>query len=324
MGWSSQIVLANLVIIEGPHDGLFVYNGTPAAGNLIASIAPAAGTDAYGNSYVGGITTYSASGDVELAAGEIFLFDSSNLWMTMSKAGLFVYQSPGGAGNLIASIAPVAGTDAYGNIYPEGIRTVDAASQRNVTIAADTISLAFVSSLGATIGPDSGASGMLLTGPHVPISLPNPASLDLIPGSATSGISGPHALLGDGVDIRATKPGSPGTVEPWHQVGAAGEPAFQNGWANSGSGKNLAFRLNALGEVDIYGDLTVPATPNTVIFTLPASYQPSGTNEQIDVLVANQAGITRAAVGINGTVTVANMPAGATRIILKGTVYLDL
>lgn len=38
--------------------GAFFYNGTPAAGNLIASIAAQGGTDAFGNGYLAGITGY--------------------------------------------------------------------------------------------------------------------------------------------------------------------------------------------------------------------------------------------------------------------------
>lgn len=38
------------------------YNGTPALGNMIVSIAPAAGTDVYGNAYPQGITTYDGAG----------------------------------------------------------------------------------------------------------------------------------------------------------------------------------------------------------------------------------------------------------------------
>lgn len=34
------------------------YNGTPALGNLIASVSDSAGTDTYGNNYIAGITTY--------------------------------------------------------------------------------------------------------------------------------------------------------------------------------------------------------------------------------------------------------------------------
>lgn len=42
--------------------GSFLYSGTPAAGNLIASIAPASGTDAHGNAYNQGIWAYASSG----------------------------------------------------------------------------------------------------------------------------------------------------------------------------------------------------------------------------------------------------------------------
>jgi hypothetical protein len=42
--------------------GLFVYEGTPAAGNLIASLAATAGTDSHGNGYTGGVGAYTAFG----------------------------------------------------------------------------------------------------------------------------------------------------------------------------------------------------------------------------------------------------------------------
>lgn len=42
--------------------GFFLYSSTPAAGNLIASIASAAGVDGFGNAYRAGISAYGASG----------------------------------------------------------------------------------------------------------------------------------------------------------------------------------------------------------------------------------------------------------------------
>lgn len=57
----------NSVIIRGGTvvSGLALYyNGTPAAGNLIMSIAAAAGTDSFGNAYVKGLGLYGASGQV--------------------------------------------------------------------------------------------------------------------------------------------------------------------------------------------------------------------------------------------------------------------
>lgn len=39
-------------------EGLFVYSGTPASGNLIANIAASAGVDEFGNAYLAGVVSY--------------------------------------------------------------------------------------------------------------------------------------------------------------------------------------------------------------------------------------------------------------------------
>lgn len=53
--------------------GAFFYNGTPANGNLIASIASAAGTDAFGNAYLAGVVSYQFGGltHTQLNGGQI-------------------------------------------------------------------------------------------------------------------------------------------------------------------------------------------------------------------------------------------------------------
>lgn len=59
MGWQSAVTVqlqAGNTIINP--NGTFVYSSAPALGNLIASVAPAAGTDPFGNSYVEGIAAY--------------------------------------------------------------------------------------------------------------------------------------------------------------------------------------------------------------------------------------------------------------------------
>ncbi len=56
--------------------GAFFYNGAPAAGNLIASIASAAGTDAFGNTFPAGIfeqTSGGAGGAALLVGGQLLL-----------------------------------------------------------------------------------------------------------------------------------------------------------------------------------------------------------------------------------------------------------
>lgn len=66
----------NNVVIRGGTvvSGLALYyNGTPAAGNLIMSIAAAAGTDSFGNAYVKGVGLYGAQGQLTAkdAAGNV-------------------------------------------------------------------------------------------------------------------------------------------------------------------------------------------------------------------------------------------------------------
>lgn len=58
MPWSNPAV--SLIIVEagGGFTGFFMYSGAPAANNLVASIAPANGTDSFGNAYLSGFTTY--------------------------------------------------------------------------------------------------------------------------------------------------------------------------------------------------------------------------------------------------------------------------
>ena len=71
-------------------------------------------------------------------------------------------------------------------------------------------------------------------------------------------------------------------MDPWHVVGAAGEPAFENGWVNYGSGfAPAAFRKSPDGRVHIRG-LVVGGATNSNIFTLPAGYWPPA-----QVLIAN-------------------------------------
>jgi hypothetical protein len=66
----------NSVVIRGGTvvSGLALYyNGPPALGNLIMSIAAAAGTDAFGNAYVQGLGVYGADGDIQVNNGQLLM-----------------------------------------------------------------------------------------------------------------------------------------------------------------------------------------------------------------------------------------------------------
>ena len=64
----------------------------------------------------------------------------------------------------------------------------------------------------------------------------------------------------------------------WHEVGAAGEPAFQNGWANYGGGwPGAAFRRGVDGRVHLRGLVAGGQHgTSTPMFVLPAGYRPAG------------------------------------------------
>lgn len=55
-------VTANSVIVGGPGDGVFVYDGLPGPGTLVVAIVSAAGTDHFGNAYSGPGIAISAPG----------------------------------------------------------------------------------------------------------------------------------------------------------------------------------------------------------------------------------------------------------------------
>lgn len=66
-GWSinkdgtaefSAATFRGSIIVQSDAQGIFVYAGTPAAGNLIVSIASVTGTDPFGNSYRAGINVF--------------------------------------------------------------------------------------------------------------------------------------------------------------------------------------------------------------------------------------------------------------------------
>jgi len=80
--------------------GLFVYNGTPAAGTLIVAISPTAGTDAFGNTYTAGISLAQtvASG----SPGAIVFNDGQAIPAAISEflqAGISILEMRGSAGN---------------------------------------------------------------------------------------------------------------------------------------------------------------------------------------------------------------------------------
>lgn len=122
----------------------------------------------------------------------------------------------------------------------------------------------------------------------------------------------------------------------WNYVGSGSNPAFQNSWANSGSGPNLAYRFvgSPPKTVELIGDLTIPvSSPNTLLFTLPSAFRPATQQTlALGIITAGAGGSTqvstyRVTVGTSGTVTGFGIPTGLAsggRGFLHGFISLDV
>jgi hypothetical protein len=79
----------------------------------------------------------------------------------------------------------------------------------------------------------------------------------------------------DKLDGQNSSAFAPAAVEGWHEVGAAGEPAFENSWANYlGGFSTAAFYKDPYGMVHLKG-LVQGGTIGTAIFQLPDGYRPA-------------------------------------------------
>jgi hypothetical protein len=103
--------------------------------------------------------------------------------------------------------------------------------------------------------------------------------------TATGGGGATEVYIGDAQPTRTTEllwldtdEAAPATLnvtmDTWHVVGAAGEPAFQNSWVNYSVSTQIAqFRKFPDGRVKLQGYVKGGST-GTVIFTLPVGYRP--------------------------------------------------
>jgi hypothetical protein len=103
--------------------------------------------------------------------------------------------------------------------------------------------------------------------------------------SGVAGATGPAGAAGaQGAAGHDGASGTTATPEAFHLVDTAGEPAFQNGWHNTGSDREaVGFYKDPGGVVHLRGAAT--GSNNMVIFQLPPGYRPaSGKQIQISAV----------------------------------------
>lgn len=146
---------AKQVIITGDNGELLVYDGVPAAGNLILAISGQPGSDSFGNSWEAGLNlagqaiitgqelVYSAApalGNLLLAISGAAGSDSfGNKWesgvtIEDTSGGLLVYNGEEALDNLIVAVAAAAGTDQEGNKWKPGLNILAPTGQPSAAI----------------------------------------------------------------------------------------------------------------------------------------------------------------------------------------------
>jgi hypothetical protein len=101
MGWSNQVIQASEVVIGGAPDALFVYNGNPGPGDLIAWIVSQVGViDPYSNAVPGPVI-----GTRNPATGASARLNGSSLVLSADGGGV---TAPGGVSQTPAGVVDIS------------------------------------------------------------------------------------------------------------------------------------------------------------------------------------------------------------------------
>lgn len=278
--------------------GIFLYSGTPAAGNLIGSWATAAGADPFGNAYLQGLVI-------------------------------------GGAGSQQIVLTQSAGAGAVALLSGAGSELIPSELLQQVGNAGTATEMIQTFLLSATDTGQTSRAAVNVNSGTKNGAVPAGGNLQYYtPAGAVSGMWswGASGAFGTG-SITGAKPAtSPATRDGVNYVGTAGQPAFSSGWNIRGAPfQQLWFTMMGLnndgpagsgGIVKVSGSLTVPAAAaGTTIFTLPTGYRPA--NSQSFVGVNNT---TLAAVQVNVTAAgaVIFVGNGSTGDHVSFTLWVDL
>lgn len=227
-------------------DGQFFYSGPPALGNLVISLARAAGTDQFGNAYAAGITTYSAGGTINTN-------DTATTWnATPSGAGIQIVV---GGGSVLEQFSP---------------SVVPGVTWNNGGVGASTQSrlgtntpLTFLKSPGNSVG--GGAATITLYGQ--PQTSNGDVTSEAIVDAARTWVNGSQAW----------------TSAPWQSHGETwNNPSYNAGWAGTttygglaGGLRTLQYRIDAEDNLWLLGTFVASTGAASAVFNLPVGYRPT-------------------------------------------------
>lgn len=338
--------------------GIFLYSGTPALGNLVASLTSASGTDSFGNAYAAGIALYDSSGNARLVEmfsanpnfemlnasgaqiGNMSTLKDALLWyadtgsaaqgaivasiagksgtdvfgnafpqgvkifqgefdgtnFVINSSGAFFYSGTPATGNLIASIAPAAGTDAHSNAYVAGFGSYANSGSTLTQIDGDTVGIGLASAnalalfeLFSELAMDgiTITSGRALSGTtqawiallNSAYTSPNGSTPAIIVGQGPSGAGNTDTFSNHLFQVRGSQ--TTDTVFAWHPGSSRQtEETWQSLGTLAGATVNKGrYRLLPDGEVKVEIDITfavATAVPITFANTLPSGYQAPG------------------------------------------------
>jgi hypothetical protein len=161
------------------------------------------------------------------------------------------------------------------------------------------------------------------------------AGADVLESSLGTVPSATKAITADSANTAKTADVANGVAEsePFHEVGAPGEPAFENGWKNRSSDTPLytletaGFYKDREGVVHLKGILDTEDATGAVIFRLPPGYRPAekkalgyppGASETPRVVVVMGSGIDPV---YDGVVVMNQFPPGDSSVFLDGITF---
>lgn len=254
MPWNNEVVIATQVIIQGTNEGLFVYNGAPGLGRLIASVTNAP-TDPYGNPTKPVTAVYGTAdgSSVVLVPGSpaevnIGSGDSAETVPAALTSAIFGAPAPQRFVQTILRAARVSGQDAF--------------RDASITIEGDAVDHSFPTDIRYDVVKDS-TTHSNITQLADSIQFQGSPSSMLFIDLANKQIVAGYPIYG------ASSQGGVGPDNPPHLM------TLLNSWANAGGNTPAQYSLTANNEVLLTGAINGAAATAATFATLPVAYRPN-------------------------------------------------